>query len=108
MEPNFIGRTLILGDTGLYVNYTSFIPWTHGTTWISSLVTRALKICPIKKLSRELNLIKKFAYWNDFPKCIFNSISRKILQAHQDQSEPNLRKTKGTCGNLFSLSILRR
>ena len=49
-------------NTGLYVNYTSFVPWTHLTAWISSLVTRALKICSIKKLSLGLNLIKKFAY----------------------------------------------
>ena len=93
-------------NTGLYVNYTSFVPWSHRTACISSLVTRALKICSIKELSKGLNLIKKFAYWNDFPKYIFNSISRKTLQAHQDQSEPNLSKTKGSCGNLFSLSIL--
>ena len=31
-------------NTGLYVNYTSFVSWTHRTAWIRSLVTRALKI----------------------------------------------------------------
>ena len=28
-------------NTRLYMNYTSFVPWTHHTAWIRSLVTRA-------------------------------------------------------------------
>ena len=31
-------------NTGLYVNYTSFVSWIHHTIWIRNLVTRALKI----------------------------------------------------------------
>ena len=44
MSPD--GISIYWKDTniGLYVNYTSFVPWTHRTAWISSLVTRALKI----------------------------------------------------------------
>ena len=78
--------------TGLYVNYTSFVPWTHRTAWIRSLVTRALKICSIcssDKLSQELKLIKKHASWNDFSEYIVNSIFCKTLQGYQDKSEPN-------------------
>ena len=41
-------------NTGLYVNYTSFVPWTHCTAWIGSLVTRALKIYLNNNLSQEL------------------------------------------------------
>ena len=77
-------------NTGLYVNYTSFVPWTHGTAWIRSLVTHALKICSSSKLSQELKLIKKCGSWNDFPKNIVMSIFRKTLQAHEHKSHPNL------------------
>ena len=44
-------------NTGLYVNYTSFAPWTHRTAWIRSLVTCALKICSSNKLSQEFKYI---------------------------------------------------
>ena len=39
-------------NIGLYVNYTSFVPWAHSTTWIRSLVTRALE-SSINKISQE-------------------------------------------------------
>ena len=77
-------------NTGLYVSYTSFVPWTHRTAWIRSLLTSALKICSSNKLSQELKLIKRFASWNDFPKYIVNSIFCKTLWAQQDKGEPNL------------------
>ena len=86
-ESRFIGKNT---NTGLYVNYESFLLWTHRTAWIRSLVTRALKICSSNKLSKELKLIKMFASWNDFTKYIINSIFRKTLQSHRDKSEPNL------------------
>ena len=90
MSPNGISIYRKDTNTGLYVNYTSFIPWTHCTAWIRSLATRALRTCSSNKLLQELRLIKKFASWNDFPKYIVNSIFRKTLQAHEDKSEPNL------------------
>ena len=31
--------------TGLYVNITSFVPWTSRTLWIKTLVTSASRIC---------------------------------------------------------------
>ena len=48
-------------NTGLYMNNTSFAPWTHPIAWIKSLVTSALKICSSNKLLQELKLSKKFA-----------------------------------------------
>ena len=53
-------------NTGLYVNLTSFVPWTYRTLWIRSLLTRASRICSTDKLSSEINIIKIFASWNDF------------------------------------------
>ena len=56
MSPDGISIYRKDTNTGLYVNYTSFVPWTHRTAWIRSLVTCALKICSSNKLSQELNL----------------------------------------------------
>ena len=81
------------------MNYTSFVPFTHRTGWIRRLVTRALKICSSNKLSQELQLIKKLASWNDFPKYIVNSILCKTLKAHQDERRPNLTKQNKTKQN---------
>ena len=89
MSPDGISIYWKDTNTGLYVNYTSFVPWTHRTAWIRSLVTRALRTCS-SKLPQELKLIKKFASWNDFPRYRVNSIFLKTLQAHEDKSEPNL------------------
>ena len=41
-------------NTGLYVNFTSFVPWTYRISWIRSLVTRASRICAPNKLSSKL------------------------------------------------------
>ena len=66
-------------NTGLSVNFTSFVPWTYRILWIRSLVTRASRICAPNKLSSEISIIKKFASWNDFPKSVVNSIINKTL-----------------------------
>ena len=60
--------------TGLYVNFTSFVPWTYRTSWIKTLVTHASRICQPNKLSSEINIIRRFASWNDFPKSVVNSV----------------------------------
>ena len=42
--------------------------------WIRLLVDRAKKVCSKENLRRELQLIKKFTYWNGYPKNIINAI----------------------------------
>ena len=66
-------------NTGLYVNFASFVPWTCRNSWIRSLVTRASRICSTDKLPSEINNIKRFPSWNDFPKSVVNSIINKTL-----------------------------
>ena len=66
-------------NTGLYVNFTSFVPWTHHTSWIRNLVTCASYICSTDKLLSKINTIKRFVSWNDFSKSVVNSIINKIL-----------------------------
>ena len=66
MSPDGISIYRKDTNTGLYVNYTTFVPWTHRTAWIRSLVTHALK-SNNNKLSQESKLIKKLISWNHFP-----------------------------------------
>ena len=89
MSPNGISIYRKDTNTGLYVNYTSFVPSIHRTTWIRILVTCVLRTCSSNKLPQELKLIKKFASGNDFPKHTVNSIFCKTRWAHEDKSEPN-------------------
>ena len=49
-------------NTGLYVNFTSFVPWTYRISWIKSLVTRASRICAPNKLSSEISTIKNLLH----------------------------------------------
>ena len=46
-------------NTGLNVNFTSFVPWTYCTSWIRSLVACASRICSTDKLPSEINIIKR-------------------------------------------------
>ena len=76
-------------NTGLYVNFTNFVPWTYRTSWIRSLVTRASRICSTNKLLFEINNIKRFASWNDFPKSVANSIINKTLNTPSVTADSN-------------------
>ena len=81
-------------NTGLYVNFTSFVPWTYCTSWIKTLVTRASRICAPNKLSSEINIIKRFVSWNDFPKSVVNSIINKTLNTPSNNEGPNINNTE--------------
>jgi len=43
-----------LTNTGLYVNFQSFVPCEFSYSWIRSLVSRASRICSPEKLTAEL------------------------------------------------------
>ena len=76
-------------NTGLYVNFTSFVPWTYRTSWIRSLVTRASRISSTDKLPSEINTIKRFASWNGFPKSVVDSIINKTLNTPSITTDSN-------------------
>ena len=59
-----------------------------------TLVTRASRICAPNKLSSEINIIKRFASWNDFPKLVVNSIINKILNIPSINEGPNINNTE--------------
>ena len=65
--------------TGQYVHYDSFTPWNYKINWIRRLVTGAKRICSVNLLPEEINKIKKFSSWNDFPKSILTLIIKRAL-----------------------------
>ena len=66
-------------NTGLYVNYNSNVLWTFRVSWIRSLATRAKNICSPVHLKSELENIKSYASWNNFPKHATNNIMKKVI-----------------------------
>ena len=74
-------------NTRLYINFTSFVPWTYRTLWIRSLVRLASRLCLTEKF--EINIIKRFASWNDFSKLVVNSIINRSLNTPSIAADSN-------------------
>ena len=45
-------------------------------------------------MSSEINIIKRFASWNDFPKSVVNSIINKTLNTPSNNEGPNINNTE--------------
>ena len=45
-------------------------------------------------MSSEINIIKRFASWNDFPKSVVNSIINKTLNTPSNNEDPNINNTE--------------
>ena len=110
LTPSFCSYNLLLKVNAVFVQVSnisffkilflrfaeiSYVPWSYRVSWIRSLVSRAHAICKPDKLKLEINLIKKFASWNDFPKAIASAIINRSL--HNDdktdqtnESDPNM------------------
>ena len=73
--------------TGQYINMDSFTLWKCKTSWIRSLVDRAMKICSQENLPKELQSIKKFASCNGYPMNIINAIKKRVLSKETCQRE---------------------
>ena len=78
--PNGLGIYRKHTQTGQYVSFDSFTLWKWKISWISSLVTRAKRICSENYLDQEIQLIKNYAAWNGYPKHIVNSIVKRALR----------------------------
>ena len=76
-------------NTPLYLNFTSFVPWAYCPQWTRGLVTRASRVCLTDKLRSEINIIKRFASWNGFPKSVVNSIINKTLNTPSITADSN-------------------
>ena len=86
--PNGLGIYHKNTQTGQYTNINSFTLRKWKTSWITSLVVRAKRICCNDKLNKEIRLIKNFARGNGFSKNITNSIIKKALK-----DKPNVNNT---------------
>ena len=73
-------------QTGQYTNINSSRPWKWKTSWITSLVVRAKRICCNRNLNKEIWLIKNIASWNGFAKNISNSRIKKALKSKSNVS----------------------
>ena len=65
-------------NTGDYVKFDSYTPWTFRTSWLTSLINRAVRICSPNKIGNELRTIRKFASWNGFPSYVTNKIIKRL------------------------------
>ena len=74
-------------NTGQYVNFTSFVPWTYHTSWMRNFVTSASRMCSTDKRPSEINTIKRFASWNDFSKSVNLSIHYLFLRTLMMQTK---------------------
>ena len=96
--PHFLGFELLPDgitifrkgtNTRLYINFTSFVPWTYRTSWVRSLVSGAPRLSITDKLPFEINIIKRFVSWNDFSKSVVNSIINRILNTPSIAADSN-------------------
>ena len=67
-------------QTGQYVTIDSFTLCKWKVSRICFLVSRPKRICSDNCLNKEIQLIKKYAAWNGYRKCIFNSIVKRALR----------------------------
>ena len=75
--------------TGQYTHFDSFVPWKHRIAWIRSLLSRIHKICSPTKLSQELQILKKIASWNGYPKHVVPLLLKRFKQHQSTNNEDN-------------------
>ena len=81
-------------QTGQYVSFDSFTLWKWKVSWIRSLVTRAKRICSENYLDKEIQLIKNYAAWNDYPKHIANSVVKRALRYKESSNIKDFHRFK--------------
>ena len=54
-------------NTGVYVNFTSFVPWTYRTSCTKTLVTRASRTCAPNKFSSSKDFLHEMISLNQLP-----------------------------------------
>ena len=92
--PNGLGIYHKHTQTGQYVSFDSFTLWKWKISWIRSLVTRAKRICSENYLDKEIQLIKNYAAWNDYPKHIANSVVKRALRYKESSNIKDFHRFK--------------
>ena len=80
--PNGLGIYHKNTQTGQYTNIKYFTLWKWKTSRITSLTTRAKRICSRYHLNQKIHLTEDYAVCNGFPERIANSIIKRALQAN--------------------------
>ena len=76
-------------QTGQYVHITSYTLWRWKTSWIHSLVIRAKKICSANYFNNEVQLIKRYAAWNGYPRNVVNDVIKHALHNNDNNNTFN-------------------
>ena len=87
--PNGLGIYHKHIQTGQYVLITPYTLRRWKTSWISSLVIRAKKICSANYFKKEIQLIKKYAAWNGYPCNVVNGIIKHALHNNDNDNTFN-------------------
>ena len=93
--PHFLDIEIGLGiyhkhtQTGQYVHITSYTLWRWKTSWIRSLVIRAKNICSANYFDNEIQLIKRYAAWNGYPRNVVNGIVKHTLRSNDNNNTFN-------------------
>ena len=87
--PNGLGIYHKHTQTGQYVHITSYTLWRWKTLWIRSLVIRAKKICSANYFNIEIQLIKRSAAWNGYPRNVVNGIIKHTLRNNNNNNDNN-------------------
>ena len=67
--------------TGQYCDFSSQTPWKLKISWIKALHDDSTKICSSNKLlNDQINQIRTFMSWKRYPKCVRNSIIKRLQQ----------------------------
>ena len=99
--PNGLTIFQKTNHTRQYINVDSFTLWKQKTTWIKSLAERARKECSKENLPKELQLIKKFASWNGYPKNIASAIIKRVLSKETSTNDVTSNEEKDKILTVF-------
>lgn len=81
-------------NTGLYVNFNSFVPWSHGIPWIRSFVARAscfvLQTNYLRKLPLLWNLLRRIIFQN----LLWNQLWMSLFTAKNGTNNDNMINNK--------------
>ena len=75
-----------------------FTLWKWKTASIISHADRAKKVCSKENLPKELQLIKKFASWNGYPK---NIVMKPVLSKETSMNDVTSNEEKGKIPTVF-------
>ena len=89
--PSICSYNLLLKNNAVFwqVSRINFFNVHIKTSWGCSLVIRAKIICSANYFNHEIQLIKRYAVWNGFPRNIVNGIIKRALRNNDNNNTFN-------------------